>query len=75
MTSVFLPCTPNPTTGFYFYVPTSDILELTITPDEAAKLVMSAGLIVPEGASQLAAMARAARVAQSSLAARDETQV
>ena len=75
MTSVFLPCTPNPTTGFYFYVPTSDIIELTITPDEAAKLVMSAGLIVPEGASQLAAMAQAARVAQSSLAARDATEV
>ena len=50
MTSVFLPCTPNPTTGFYFYVPTTDIIELAMTPEDAAKLIMSAGLIQPEGA-------------------------
>jgi uncharacterized membrane protein len=73
MTSVFLPCTPNPTTGFYFYVPTAEIIELAISPDEAAKLVMSAGLIVPEGGGQLAAMAEAARAAQTALAARNET--
>ena len=73
MTSVFLPCTPNPTTGFYFYVPTSDILELTITPDEAAKLVMSAGLILPETAPTLAAVAASARGAPASLLAADET--
>ena len=29
--SVFMPCTPNPTTGFFFYVPRSDIIELDIT--------------------------------------------
>jgi uncharacterized membrane protein len=75
MTSVFLPCTPNPTTGFYFYVPTAEILELAISPDEAAKLVMSAGLIVPEGGGQLAVMAQAARAAQTALAARNETTV
>ena len=62
-TSVFLPCTPNPTTGFYFYVPTADIIELAITPDEAAKLVMSAGLIQPENAAALAALARNAKLA------------
>jgi uncharacterized membrane protein len=73
MTSVFLPCTPNPTTGFYFYVPTAEIIELTITPDEAVKLVMSAGLIVPEGSAQLAAMAEAARASAPVLAARDPT--
>lgn len=45
--SVFLPCTPNPTTGFYFYVPRSEVIELAISVDEGAKLVMSAGLIQP----------------------------
>jgi uncharacterized membrane protein len=45
--SVFLPCTPNPTTGFYFYLPRKDIIELSISVDEAAKLIMSAGLIQP----------------------------
>ncbi len=47
MISVFLPCTPNPTTGFYFFVPLKDVIELSITPNEAAQLVMSAGLIQP----------------------------
>jgi len=48
MTSVFLPCTPNPTTGFYFFVRTADIIELPYTPEDAVKLIMSAGLIQPE---------------------------
>lgn len=57
-TSVFLPCTPNPTTGFYFYVATASIIELQITPDDAAKLVMSAGLIQPGAMAELVAKAR-----------------
>jgi uncharacterized membrane protein len=61
MISVFLPCTPNPTTGFYFFVPAADVIELAMTPDDAAKLIMSAGLIQPEGQAALAAMAQAAR--------------
>jgi uncharacterized membrane protein len=47
---VFLPCAPNPTTGFFFYLPKAEVVEIDMTPDEAAKLVMSAGLIQPEGA-------------------------
>lgn len=45
---VFLPCAPNPTTGFFFYLPRSEIIELSISVDDAAKLVMSAGVIQPE---------------------------
>lgn len=45
---VFLPCTPNPTTGFFFYLPRRDVIEVSISVDEAAKLVMSAGLIQPD---------------------------
>jgi uncharacterized membrane protein len=48
MISVFLPCTPNPTTGFYFFVAAKDVIELSMTPNEAAQLVMSAGLIQPQ---------------------------
>lgn len=59
--AVFLPCTPNPTTGFFFYLPRSEVIELSITVDEGAKLVMSAGLIHPEGQKKLAAMAEDAR--------------
>ncbi len=69
MTSVFLPCTPNPTTGFYFFVPTADVIELPMTPDDAAKLIMSAGLIQPEGQAALAAMASAARREKAAIAA------
>lgn len=61
-TSVFLPCTPNPTTGFYFYLPATEVIEVPLTPDEAAKLIMSAGLIQPETQQRLAAMAEAAKV-------------
>jgi uncharacterized membrane protein len=44
---VFLPCTPNPTTGFFFYLPRREVVELTITVEDGAKLIMSAGLIQP----------------------------
>lgn len=46
--SVFLPCTPNPTTGFFFYLPVREVIELDVTVEEAAKLIMSAGVIQPE---------------------------
>jgi uncharacterized membrane protein len=44
---VFLPCTPNPTTGFFFYLPRKEVIELTISVEDGAKLIMSAGLIQP----------------------------
>jgi len=46
--SVFLPCTPNPTTGFYFFLPSRDVIELPISPDDAVKLIVSCGVIQPE---------------------------
>jgi len=46
--AVFLPSTPNPTTGFLMYVPRKDIIELSMTVEEAAKLVISAGLVAPQ---------------------------
>lgn len=44
---VFLPCTPNPTTGYFFYLPRNQIVELPISVEEAAKVIMSAGMIQP----------------------------
>lgn len=46
--SVFLPTTPNPTSGFLLFVPRSAIRVLDMTVEEAAKLVISAGLVSPE---------------------------
>src|SRR5208337_4865744 len=62
MVSVFMPCTPNPTTGFFFYIAADDVIELPINADEAAKLIMSAGLIQPDGQAALAVMAEAAKL-------------
>jgi uncharacterized membrane protein len=67
--SAFMPCTPNPTTGFFFYVLRRDVLELAITVEDAAKLLMSAGMIQPGGGGdqqkKLAAMAETARAARA----------
>lgn len=63
---VFLPCTPNPTTGFFFYLPRKDVIELPMSVDDAAKLVMSAGVIQPDDTQRrLQALAEQARVAQA----------
>jgi uncharacterized membrane protein len=68
--SVFLPCTPNPTTGFFFYVARREIIELDISVEDAAKLIMSAGMIQPSGDSQkrLAALADTARAVKANRA-------
>lgn len=46
--SVFLPTTPNPTSGYLLFVPQEDIVELEMSVEEAAKLVISAGLVTPD---------------------------
>ncbi len=45
--SVFLPTTPNPTSGFLLFVPESDVILLDMKIEDAAKLVISAGLVYP----------------------------
>jgi uncharacterized membrane protein len=46
--AVFMPCTPNPTTGFLMYVYRSEIVLLDMTIEDGAKLIVSAGLVAPE---------------------------
>ncbi len=45
--SVFLPTTPNPTSGFLLFVPKNEVTELNLTIEEALKLVISGGAIIP----------------------------
>ncbi|MFC3750919.1 DUF502 domain-containing protein [Aquamicrobium ahrensii] len=45
---VFMPCTPNPTTGFLMYVRKSEIVLLDMTIEEGARLIVSAGLVAPK---------------------------
>jgi uncharacterized membrane protein len=70
--AAFMPCTPNPTTGFFFYVPRRDIIELDISVEAAMTLLMSAGMVQPGGdrdqQRKLSVLADAARVAQTSRA-------
>jgi uncharacterized membrane protein len=63
--SVFLACTPNPTTGFFFYVQRKDLIELDISVENAMTLLISAGMVQPEEhQKKIAGMAATARVAQ-----------
>ena len=48
MLAVFLPPTPNPTSGFLLYVPRSDVRILNMSIEGALKLVVSAGLVTPD---------------------------
>jgi len=67
--SAFLPCTPNPTTGFFFYVPRKDLIVLDISVENAMTLLISAGMVQPDGGEaaqkNLAALAASAKAAQA----------
>ena len=70
--SAFMPCTPNPTTGFFFYVKRKELIELDITVRSAMTLLISAGMVQPDNDNQkrLAALAANVRAAQAAKTAR-----
>ena len=45
--SVYVPTTPNPTSGFFLMMPTKDVIELDMTVDEALKYIISMGVVAP----------------------------
>ncbi len=47
--TVFLPTSPNPTSGFFMLVPEKEVILLDISVDEAMKMIVSGGIIGPEG--------------------------
>ncbi len=59
--SVFLPTTPNPTSGYLLFVPKRDITILDMSVEDAAKLIISAGLVSPEYHAKTAQLAAAQR--------------
>ncbi len=65
--SAFMPCTPNPTTGFFFYVLRKDVIVLDISVESAMTLLISAGMVQPDNDAQkrLASLAATARAAQA----------
>ena len=48
MLNVFIPTTPNPTSGFLIFVPKKDTIELDMKVEEGIKFVISGGLVEPE---------------------------
>ena len=50
--SVYVPTTPNPTSGFFLMMPKADVIELAMSVDEALKYVISMGVVAPGSAVQ-----------------------
>lgn len=46
--NIFVPTTPNPTSGFLIMVPRNDVIELTISVEDAMKLIVSGGVVTPQ---------------------------
>ena len=61
LVKIFVPSTPNPTTGYYLLVPKEDLIETTLTPEEAFKLIVSAGIVDDPRAGNGAGPARPPR--------------
>jgi len=47
MINIYVPTTPNPTSGFFIMLPKSDVIELDMSVDEAFKLIISTGVVEP----------------------------
>jgi uncharacterized membrane protein len=56
--SVYVPTTPNPTSGFFLMVPKSEVIELDMTVDAALKYIVSMGVVAPSAPSAPMAPAR-----------------
>lgn len=53
MVNVFIPTTPNPTSGFLIFVPREDVVELDMGVEEGIKFVISGGIVAPDEAKRL----------------------
>lgn len=63
--SVFLPTTPNPTSGFILFVPRESIIELDMSVEDALKMIISLGVVVPQWHPVHPAQQEAPRLARS----------
>ena len=46
--NVFVPTTPNPTSGYYIMIPDREVIHMDMTVEEAIKIIISSGLVVPQ---------------------------
>jgi uncharacterized membrane protein len=56
--SLYVPTTPNPTSGFFLMVPRNDVIELRMSVDEALKYIISMGVVAPPVTAMPALAAR-----------------
>ena len=54
--SVYVPTTPNPTSGFFLMLPRAETIELTMSVDEALKYIVSMGVVAPPAPGQKAVL-------------------
>ncbi|MGD8567499.1 MAG: DUF502 domain-containing protein [Gammaproteobacteria bacterium] len=62
--NVFVPTTPNPTSGFFLMLPREDVIELEMSVDDGLKMIISAGMVAPRWSAPTADQAK--NVLQSS---------
>ncbi|MHB8536095.1 MAG: DUF502 domain-containing protein [Sulfuricaulis sp.] len=48
ISNVFIPTTPNPTSGFFLMVPHEDVIELDMSIDDGLKMLLSVGVVIPD---------------------------
>ncbi|GAB7080917.1 DUF502 domain-containing protein [Megalodesulfovibrio paquesii] len=65
--NLFLPTTPNPTSGFYLLVPETDVIPLEMSVEDSMKLIMSGGILVPESYAKATARPAGAPAAGPSM--------
>jgi len=65
--TVFVPTTPNPTSGFILLLPKADTIELPITVEDALKMVVSLGVVAPNGLKDLGIAPQNSRAGRSSV--------
>lgn len=56
--NIYVPTTPNPTSGFFLMIPRKDVVELNMSVDEGLKMIISMGVVVPVPKTAAGAVAR-----------------
>ena len=53
MLSLFIPTTPNPTSGWYAIVPEKDVINVSLSVEDAFKVLISGGIVNPSGSTEI----------------------
>lgn len=61
LSHIFVPTTPNPTSGFFLVLPSSDVIVLDMSIDDGLKMIMSAGVVIPKAQKEALLQQRAKR--------------